>query len=311
MNEFTASSATDQTDDQQFQLLPPKLLISGVFVLGLVLWGYAFLPQEIARWYHASARNALSDRDFDEVIEKANKGLSWNPDYTELLGLRAAVNLELDELELALKDFDRMIEIAALDNQLTEADISALAARTVALQRLNRFQEAVDTWTEIVDYRKQQFQERKDDASRQQYALSLNNRAYTQAQGKIDIPTALEDINEAIEILGREDDPIFIDTLGYLLLVDGNLEDAKFYLEQAVALAKTQDAKKREQIRALMQRVVDQRALEAELKRLDENYAVILHHRGEVYEAIGEVEQADADYEEAVKLGYNREKGIW
>ena len=104
---------------------------------------------------------------------------------------------------------------------------------------------------------------------------------------------------------------MFIDTLGYILLLLGDLKEAKFYLEQAAALAKTQDEEKRVQIRELMQRVVDQRSLQAELERIDQNYAVIVHHRGEVYEAIGEIEKAEADYEEAEKLGYDREKGIW
>jgi tetratricopeptide (TPR) repeat protein len=314
MSEITSPSA-DELPSEEFPPRPrgfsPRFIISIVFVFGLALWGFSFVPREMARWHHAAARNALTDGKMEEVIALADKGLRWNDEYTELLELRAAVNLESGKLEESLRDYDRIIELASRDNKITETDIRALSARTIALQRLDRYQESVDTWTQVVDYRRDQFESRADTDSQRLYALALNNRAYTQAQGRIDIKGALSDINEAIEILGREDDPVFIDTLGYLLLINGQTKEAKFYLEQAAALAKTQDDEKRAQIRQLMKRVVDQRGLEAELKRLDENYAVIVHHRGEAYEATGEQEKAEADYAEAKKLGYDREKGIW
>jgi predicted negative regulator of RcsB-dependent stress response len=60
-----------------------------------------------------------------------------------------------------------------------------------------------------------------------------------------------------------------------------------------------------------MQQATDQRPYEAELKRLDEQHAVILHHRGEAYQAVGDEEQAQADFSKAKELGYNPEAGVW
>jgi len=176
---------------------------------------------------------------------------------------------------------------------------------------LDRYQEAVDDWSKTVDFRREQFRLRDDSESQDAYAMALNNRAYVQALGRIDIQGALEDINRSIEILGRDDNPVLIDTLGYLLLLDGKNQEAVYYLESAVALATLRNGEKRKEFEQSMQHEIDQRLFEAALKQMDQEFSIILHHRGEAYEAMGEVEQAEADMAEAKKLGYDPSAGIW
>ena len=45
--------------------------------------------------------------------------------------------------------------------------------------------------------------------------------------------------------------------------------------------------------------------------RRDQQFSVILHHRGEAYAALGEEEKADADIAKAIELGFNPDEGIW
>ena len=276
-----------------------------------MLWLISFGPGEVAKWHQAAAKNAWDDKRFADVISSADKGLQWDPANQQLLGLRAAARLQMDDLTGSLDDYDQLIDSAADEGSTTERQVQALAVRTQVLQRLGRYQDAVDTWDRIVEYRREQYDLRGDSESQRDFALSLNNRAYTKGLGRIDITGALDDIDRALEVTGRDDDPVMIDTLGYLLFLDEQYEQAKFYLEQAETAAKLQTDARRELLRQAMSRVTDQRPFEAELKMLDEQYSIILHHRGEVYAAIGDTEQAEADIAEAKRLGYNPDKGVW
>ncbi len=307
-------SQFDSPDGDQYAPPAPRrvgLVIATVVALGSLFWGAFWGPREVARWYLAAARNAQADMRYEAVVEAANKGLAWDDEYRDLVEARAIARLQLDDLHGSLQDFDRLIELASKDEKTTEAYMRAMAARTQVLQRLDRYQAAVDDWTDIVEFRREQYRLRGDSESQQAYALALNNRAYTQALGKIDIKGALKDIDLSIEIRGREDDPMLIDTLGYLLLLDGQNDEAVFYLESTVALATLQNGELRKRIEERMQLEMDQRRFEARLKLMDEQFSVMLHHRGEAYQATGETEQAEADFAEAEKLGYNPAKGIW
>ena len=73
---------------------------------------------------------------------------------------------------------------------------------------------------------------------------------------------------------------MLIDTLGYLLLLDGQNDEAVFYLESTVALATLQNGEWRSRIEERMQVEKDQRPFEARLKLIDEQFSVMLHHRG-------------------------------
>lgn len=294
-------------------LTPPRwrLLISSVVLLAILLWLAFYGPCEVARWYLAAAKNAAADMQYEQVVDAATRGLKWDEEFHELIEERASAHLQLDELEASLQDFDRLIALGAVDDEMTEADMRHLAGRTQVLQRLDRYQDAVEDWSKLVELRQERFRLRDDSESRRDYSMALNNRAYTKALGRIDIKGALTDIQLSIEVGMRQHDPMLIDTLGYLLLLDGQNEKATHELENAVAISRVQDDTQRRLVEARMRQVKDKRPYEEILKVMDEQFSVILHHRGEAYEASGEKEKAEVDIAEAKRLGYNPAKGIW
>lgn len=288
----------------------PSPLLAAAFVVGLLGFLLVIGRSEIARWKWAAAKNAMEDSQFEAAVEAATNGLKWNPEAAELIALRGAAREELGDFEGSLQDYDLMIANAAKDEEVNEADMLPLGLRSHIYQRMGRFEQAVADLTKVAEFRERQFKFRDDDASRQAFALSLNNRAYVQSLGKIDIEQALTDIQKAIDIRGV-DDSIMLDTLGYLLLLNERAEEALEALEKAFAMTQKENNFYRNEIRRQMRLADDQRGFERNLKLLDENMAVIQHHRGEAYEAIGESEKAKADIEQAIKLGYDREAGVW
>ena len=305
--QFDSSMARDRAAARS----PRALIIILALIVGGTALAITWGPREMARWYLAAARNAHEDLQYEDALKAANKGLEWHAQSPLLLRARAALRYELGDMQGSLEDYGQAIELAATPTAMNEADAQLLVGRAQTLQRLDRYQEAIDDWTKVVEFRREQYEQNNDAASQYNYAITLNNRAYTQGQGGIDIEGALKDIDRAIELRGTEDDPVLIDTLGYLLLLDGQHERALYHLETAVALAKVQDDEEREKLKERMQQVVDQRRFELRLKTLDEQYSVILHHRGEAYQATGELEKAKSDFAEAEILGYNPAEGIW
>ena len=294
----------------------PKWFIPSIFIGGMVAFLFLVGRAEISRWYFASARNAIVDHRYEDAIEAADNGLKWDPDYVELISLRGIANANLTNFEAAIADQDQIIEIASKDDPYSEQVFNAKTSKAGSLQRMNQFTAAIDIWNEVVTFREDQYRLRNDTKSMRLFSLALNNRAYTEAQAHIagndgiDIELALKDIEKAVDLRG-DNDPILLDTLGYLKLLNGQNEDAFYLLDMAVKLTKEYCQSRQAAIRREMKQVVDQRYLEDELRQLDEHYAIILHHRGEAYRAIGEEEKAEADIDEAVNLGFSKENGVW
>jgi HSP20 family molecular chaperone IbpA len=209
------------------------------------------------------------------------------------------------------------LEIAASDEIVTESDIAPLVGKANVLQRMNRFDDSNGLWDEVVEFREDQYHLRDDYESRYAYAMALNNRAYIEAQAKtqgntnVDIHKSLEDIKLAMKIRGTQDDPVMVDTLGYLLLLNGDNEEALERLDGAVKRSQIENEAIKRKYRIEMHQAGDRRPLEQISEQLDQQYSVILHHRGEAYAALGESEKAEADIEEAKRLGYSQKEGIW
>ena len=317
MNEIQESASVYRSEPQDPNAEKrPRWLIPTMFGLGLLGFVLILGRSEISRWYFASAKNAIVEGRYDEAIEAANKGLHWEPNYVKLIALRAYAHQELDDFEACLSDYDQMIELAAQDEVTNEDDISPKAAKASVLQRMDRYREALVLWDEIVEYRAAQYDLRNDTESKNTYALAMNNRAYFQAQAyvkgdkDVDLEKSLVEIRDALEIRGA-DDEIMIDTLGYLLLLNGQKEEALAQFEIAVALAQSKHQAQKSRWRVQMSQMVDQRPVQDLIEQLDQHFSIILHHRGEAYEAVGEKEKADADYQRALQLGFNPAEGVW
>lgn len=295
---------------------PPGWLMPAIFGLSFLAFVLLIGRQEISRWHYASAKNAIEDQRYDDAIEAANNGLRWNPEYVELIAMRATAHMEKEDYEACLSDYDRMMELAAADEIVNERDIAPKAAKAGVLQRMDRFEDAIVIWNELVDYRRDEYQQRDDVESIDAYAMALNNRAYIEAQAhavgveNIDVARALTDIENALA-MRDPNNPVMLDTLGYLQLINGQNEEALTTMIRAVELTNLENRRFRDDLMKAMQQVVDQRPIQAALKQLDQQYSILLHHRGEAYRAVGDEEKAQRDIEEANRLGYSREEGIW
>lgn len=140
-------------------------------------------------------------------------------------------------------------------------------------------------------------------------ALALNQRAYASALCRHNLDQALADIEEAIQIAGENES--FLDTRGYIHLRMGQLPEATADIEEAVRMAEADYKKTRKVYLQFLRSAVDKRTAQRLLKQLDETFAVLYHHRGELYEALGKTEEAQADIDRAKRLGYSPERGVW
>lgn len=294
----------------------PKWLFPSIFLGGLVAFLAIVGQAEVSRWHEASAMNALEDRRFDDAIRSATKGLKWDPNSTGLIAVRSRARLELKDFDGALADQDLIIELAAKENKFSPKVIAAKSEKASLLQRMSRYEASIELWNEVVDYHEHQYKLRNDTVSLMAFTQALNNKAYIQAQAhvdgieNIDIEAALADVNKAIELRGLQE-PFMIDTQGYLKLLNGDAEGAHYLLDNAVRLTEETSSKVEAQLKRQMRNATDQRPYEDALRGLNEQLAVIVHHRGEALNALGEEEKGQADIDRAVKLGYSREDGIW
>ena len=319
------SNSTSSADNRTIYQAPPgkaprnpmpKWWLTSVILGGLFAFLLVVGRAEISRWYCASAQNALKDGLYEDAITAANNGLSWDPDYVRLMSIRASANNKLKKFEDAIADYDQLIELALKDDPFGESVLQAKASKASALQQLDRYDGAIEILSEIVEFREDDYHMRNDSKSQYAYALALNNRAYIQALAHvketddIDIEQALADIEQATDLRGA-DDPIMVDTLGYLQLLNGKHEEAFYHLDQATKMTEESNSRLKIEVREEMHRAVDQRPYEDLIRQLDEQLAVILHHRGEAHQALGDDEKAKSDIDRAVELGFNPEEGVW
>lgn len=291
-----------------------------LFVTGLVVVSIAvFGRREVSRWYQATAENAIREQRYEDAVLAANKALEWDPSNDAIVNLRAIARQQSNDFAGSVADFDELIAKAAEDGKKDQRDIVLLQQKAAALHRLGRYPEVLAIWDEIIAYREEEFRQRDDHDSRYDYALALNNRAYMVAQAfsatqdheLYDIEQGLAQVRRAIEVRQVDDDAVILDTLGYLLLLNDQPKEALETLEKVVELTKAEHAATRAAYLKMMQKVSDQRQIQDALRSLDEQFAIILHHRGEAYAANGDEEKSAADIAEALRLGYNPDDGIW
>jgi len=320
MNSHSTTSSTYQSEPGGGPADPKATRFVALFVICAIIATVLLLGRaEVSRWYHAKATNSLVERRYEDAVTAANQALEWDPDSEVLLELRAFARMQDEDYEGCIADYDQMIAKAAEDDVQNEKDISPIARKASVLHQMGRHIESVAILNDIIAYRKREYELRDDYESRYAYAMSLNNRAYMVGQAysvaedreQFDIKGALEQIRLGMKVRNLDDDSVMIDTLGYLLLLNEESEEAVKELERAVSLTQSEHAAQRNRIVREMKSANDQRPYQDALSQLDKQYSIILHHRGEAYEAVGEQEKAAKDLAEAERLGYNPDKGIW
>ncbi len=265
-----------------------------VSFIGCVLF-FGF-GKEIRPWFDTKMGEFFAQRSVERMLENdmpgaladADNACQWAPDELNYLRLRGEFRLRNGDPQGAYEDFDRIV------GKLPR-DPDGYMLRAFALARLNRFEEAfADTTTAL-------------EKSGPNDASALNSRAYLCALGNIRLEQGLADIEKAID-LGHQDNAAFLDTRGYLHYLLGNLEQAERDLDQAIMITQFE---KNKLLDLRTARFTNQRELEYRLRMVDENLAVMHYHRGELYEKLGRESAAANEKQLGLRLGYDRERGVY
>ncbi len=204
---------------------------------------------------------------------------------------RAQDKLRTNDLRGAVVELTRAIRWHPKGDREELANV--YEARSLVLQRLGRFDQAA----------KDAVSAARIDPTPQH----LNLAAYTRALAKVQLPDALQDVNNALSQIPRNDPeyPNVLDTRGYVLHLLERQEEALKDFNEAIDIC--------EQIKKeLTPDLLGRRARNEirTLREMDLNLAVMYHHRGLVHEKLNHADQAAADIKLGDDLGYNPAAGI-
>jgi tetratricopeptide (TPR) repeat protein len=242
----------------------------------------------VASDYQKRAQQQFMADELPEAVASLDQAIVWLPDAPELYYQRGMYRQQANDLEGSLADFNKLI-------QMVPSFARAYVGRSVVYQRSQRHREAIEDLSKAIQLR-----------PRNDHVL-LNHRAYTRAIAGIELEQALADINLALEMAGVED-AAYLDTRGYVYYRMGRYDEALVDLDRAVRMT----AENRQQSLAMArQQKLSELEMQWRERQLRENDAVIIYHRGEVHDKLGNIEQARADLTRGKELGYNPAEGVY
>ncbi len=271
-----------------------------MLVTGIFLGVSAFLeyPREIGRWHLAAAREKWRDAEYgviqgdlshvadnrQQAFAKLEDALKWSPEERSFIVQRAKWKLDAGQYEEALRDCNRLLEKFGDGVELLQ-----LRERTHHL--MGNHAEAVADAQRVNNLSKTSGIPPRADA--------LNGLAYAKAIGKIDLDSALNDINESLR---SETNAASLDTRGFIYYQMGKSDRALQDLEVAVREADKwlrfhrpkEDMKRRV--------TPDIREFEIKLRKDQQPIAVILYHRALAHEKLGHIAAAAADRQRVREL---------
>jgi tetratricopeptide (TPR) repeat protein len=268
-------------------LVRALLLVSA---MGLIIGAgiKAIGPDHIADFYRQRSADRFDNNDLEGALADIERATAWKPDSINLLYQRAFLREKVHDLDGSLDDYNRILE-------LNSTHVAALASRSSVHQRLERHREAIDDVTRAIQL------------SHNNNHMLLNHRAYTRAIANLELEEALVDIQQAIDLVGR-DEAAYLDTRGYIYYLLDRHDEALKDLDRAVQLAALH--RKQELQTAAARRYSRGRVARLE-KRHNEHEAVMVYHRGLVHEQLGNTEQAEADKRRGLDLGFNPAEGVY
>lgn len=251
-------------------------------------------PREVARWYHAAAIENRLDGRSDQAYRRLDAAISWDPRDPGLIVQRATWLREDERLEEALALCD-----AALEKN--PDFLAARAERSQILQHLGRLADAVQDWKAIARVNEQ--------SSILPDVLIWNALAYARAVANIELAEALADAERAVaRVPGNS---ALLDTRGFVYYRLGRDAEAKRDLDQAVALAEAQRAPLPAELPRNRPSSIDPREWSLELKRVDNELAVIVYHRSLVLQRLGDEQGAEADRARVRQLGFTPDERLF
>jgi len=275
-----------------------------MFLVTLLLgvWlGIQEAPREIARWYLAAAMehrlvaeyNRLHERPY-EAVEPQNRAdgaidraLSWNPRDGAIYLERARWREEDGDFKGALAD----CEVTGVEYDVYELGLR----KTSILAHLGRFDQAVQEAQKILATSQK--------TGRPPRPIALNLLAYMRSLGKVELPKALEEIDESLSgIPPASQDAARLDTRGFILYQMGRYDSAIRDFDLALPQVERDIAELRASRRNRILLSSDFRDLELKDRRTFRELAVIYYHRSLVLEKRNRWKEASASRRKANEL---------
>lgn len=282
-------------------------------VVGLSLAAFYSL-RDVPKWvmvkqHTAAAEKAIQNGDWPTAITEMDKAVARDPSaltyaqrsqvyYQKASSERRSENAGKHgdfrkTAELALADINQSLELLAAPQSYSQ--------RAIIHESLDRFRDAAKDWTSFL-----QILNTPNDSLF--LAEGLNARAYMRALGKFEIAEGIADAEKALRILPNV--PLLRfnteDTHAYLLHLNGESENAIQIFGRCLKAAEENLRNQQE----LAENAKNGGNPSQQLQNAQDALAVILHHRGLAYEAIGQKAAAEFDFKKAIELGYDPEKGI-
>ena len=302
------------TRQRWFRIAAVLLVLAIVAIAVVYTQGDAFM----ASWYASRAESKAGQGDYDGAITDISHAIDQTPDNTELYLKRGEYQLQADDpnLEGALADFNHVLE-------MDPGYSNGYVLRSVVYQRLAFLEDDPARSAElhakaIADLQQAQPHLPKDDA------VLLNQLAYSRALAGTELDQALAEINTALDkvdaqklLASVEEEPIdvndlrraleirsFLDTRGFVQHLRGEQDAALEDMNLSIDLHQAA-------VRAALNRLADQTVRDNFEESNEKIYAVLLHHRGLIYQALGKEEQAQADLNLAEELGFDPQAGVY
>jgi tetratricopeptide (TPR) repeat protein len=290
-SEESKNGASPQSDKRVTQLRPRGIRpLTWILLLAIIgPCAVQLVPQEIGRWHLARAIQQRENGQKETAYQELAAAMQRFPNSPELLLWRAEWTLDDGDKEKALADVNRAVELAA-DNA------KVLKRRAELLLQAGEFAQAVDDLKKVEEFSRR--------SGKPPLYEALNELAYAQALAKLDLDSALQRVNEALEIMPSEAQTpgsheyyhrgLILDTRGLI-----------YYLkhEYALALDDMNEAVRRidERLRKSKHSKTDPSNSSTQ-KALARGAAVQYYHRSLVLSALERKDDAEKDVEMVRKL---------
>jgi tetratricopeptide (TPR) repeat protein len=278
---------------QERRFLRGLLAVLVIAVIGSILVGPQLKQgyfESLAQWHADQAEDAFLNGDPAAAAEEISDAIYWKPDSARLYERRAEFHQQSNHLDASLADWNKVLE-------MNPTYYAGYQARSFVYCRLGKFAESLADANAAVNN------------THSGNPNAFNHRAYMRALAKQELTEGLADVERAIKLTSEAPVPAFLDTRGYLRHLTGDDKGAMEDLNQAIQMVEKQRNNPDELFGR--RRRIDARQIAFYMERLNQDLAVMYHHRGEVRQKLGQDEAAAADLKQADKLGYDPDKGIF
>lgn len=242
-----------------------------VMVVIVVPWAYLEFPREMARWHVAAALEHHEAGDLIGALKSLDTARQWDAKGQDEF-FRDAIQSWNQEIQRQPFRSDLYLQRGSVYHLFGHHE-----------EALNDCAKAVQLLTS-------------------QMSTSLNGLAYARALSKSNLDQALDEINQAIRLLGPN--AAMLDTRGYLYFLKGEHGSARKDLDASVEMM---EAEYKALLAELQPEVkttnIQRQRLEQRRASLASTIAVIRYHRSQTYDALQLTAEAEQDRQRIRELG--------